>query len=261
MIKVTSIESISISEIHIFAIPGGPGLSSLTIRSLSNLAEKANIHFIDLPGTNDNPYGGKKTFFQLTEAIAEVVKNQNGKKYLLGHSYGGVLAAAAALKSDVEGLICLGTPFTMESLTEAGVNYSKCQSPALLKAIQLWTDKPSNKTFAEWLSNYQALYFMPETFEKGRKLLLEDKVSFQFYLDNSSDIISNPQIYERIAEWPMKKLSIIGANEGLIPVECLKKEAFKARFNLIEVPHANHFLMLDQPLKTKEAIESFIFFS
>lgn len=90
----------------IVLIPGGPGLSSNTLRRLNGLLRHFDVVFVDPPGIGRD----QEKFFQghlgsLYDRVVEDIANAlhwniNGDReiVLLGHSYGGTIAADIAAK-------------------------------------------------------------------------------------------------------------------------------------------------------------------
>ena len=181
MIELTKIFSEKKDAPTLVMIPGGPGLSSSTLRSMDILSRAFNLFYVDFPGVNGNPYDGDKTFDELSSALEVELNKISGPKFVLGHSYGGFFAANLSLRINLEGIICLSTPFSKKSLTSVGENYNAKKSQALTDAEDEWEKLQDDKSFAKWLSEYGKLYFVkPE----GKILLLNDKASAQFFLAN-----------------------------------------------------------------------------
>lgn len=103
----------------IFIIPGGPGLSSPTLRDLDLLKRNFELVYVDMQGTNGSDYQDRRSFAELSFSLTEVVQNESGLKYALGHSFGGFFASELFLREVVSGLVCLSTPFSQVSLLSA----------------------------------------------------------------------------------------------------------------------------------------------
>ena len=98
MIQFTKLQSQKLNSPNLILVPGGPGLSSLTLRSLDILTRSFNLYYVDFPGTNGNPYLGDKKFNELSEELANQISKIDGFKFVLGHSYGGFFAADILIK-------------------------------------------------------------------------------------------------------------------------------------------------------------------
>jgi len=263
MIKTTRLNSTIENSPILVIIPGGPGLSSLTLRSLDCLNERFNLIYIDFPGCNntdlnDNPYTKDQTFEELSNGVVKVVnelKEKNKLVFVLGHSFGGFFAADIALKTSVDGIICIATPFSNKSLHNANDNYNKAitnsASEALLLAEAEWGTKKDDRALAKWLSEYGKMYFVrPE----GKKLIECDKASAKFFLNNRADVIHGERLLEKIGELKIKKIVIAGSEDGLLDVETLRIDAEKGKFEFFEVEKASHFVMVDNIEKVREII-------
>jgi len=258
MIKITKVKSQNTNYPTIVFIPGGPGLSSLTLRSMDILSRSANLFYVDFPGTNGNPYGEARNFAELATMLLEVVNDISGDVYLAGHSYGGFFAASLAVKNKITGIICLATPFSLNVLNQATENYQKFKSKSLEQAEVNWARSPSDHSFAKWLSEYGLLYFAKRSLESGRELLLKDKVSAKFYSDNRTDASTMHRMLPELKNAGLKKLFLAGKNDELLSIDLLRKDAIDANFKFVPVDNASHFLTFDQPESVASLIEEFI---
>jgi pimeloyl-ACP methyl ester carboxylesterase len=255
MIKLTSVSSKVKTDNHLILIPGGPGLSSCTIRDFDILKNRFHLHYVDFPGTNGNPYLGKNSFDELSDMLLDEVKEIDGNLYFLGHSYGGLFAVDMAIQTACSGIICVATPFSKRSFDGASRNYNNNKTEALEERKKRWNESPNDQTFREWLEIYDGLYFAPHSIEKGRQLMKNDAVSAQFFLDNRSDGNGKESLLTAIAKWKGKKLFIAGENDGLLSVHDLRQDAAQGRFEFISIKNANHFVMVDQAEVTATLIE------
>lgn len=252
MIKLTSVRSDKVDAPTMFLIPGGPGLSSLTLRSLDILSRSFTLLYVDFHGTNGNPYTGKKTFEELSSELNKKIQSVTGEKFVLGHSYGGFFAGNAFVEGIVDGLVCVATPFSKQTLSKTGENYRAHMTDALVKAESLWNENQDDKAFAVWLSEYDSLYFKnPE----GKSLLLNDKTSAQFFKDNRSDAESFESLLTLLAQSHGKKVFISGDDDKLLMSENLKKDSDLGKFDFYEIENASHFVTFDQPERVASLIE------
>jgi pimeloyl-ACP methyl ester carboxylesterase len=258
MIKLTHIASKLSLAPALVLIPGGPGLSSLTLRSLELLHRSFELYFVDLPGTNGVPYDRNRSFDELCVELASELEKLKKPVIALGHSFGGFYAADLALRSSlVKGLACVSVPFSMHALKTASERFETSASPALIAAGDRYDANPTDATFAEWLSHYGEFYFDPATRAAGCKLLLRDSVSSRFFKNNRKDAIQMEPMLERLAQWNGKKLFIAGAQDALILSSIQKEEASVADAQFVEIPDGNHFVTFDQPEALAQAIEKF----
>lgn len=252
MIKETRIKSTILNAPKLFIIPGGPGLSSLTLRNLDLLSRSFELIYLDFPGTNDNPYLGKKSFTELVTELSNLIKNESGTKYILGHSFGGFLAADTIINRLVSGLVCISTPFSQQSLLAVSNNYTEKMTPELLDAESAWTIKGDDASFAKWLSEYGSLYFKNPN---GKNLILDDKVSASFFKDNRSDALNKDVILSFLQKTKKRKIFLCGTNDELLPPSVLQQDAELGGFDFFEIANASHFATFDQPEKVACLIE------
>lgn len=245
--------SASANARKIFIIPGGPGLSSLTLRDLDLLSRSFELIYVDLQGTNGSSYKDKQTFSEISSSLAETIKKESGEKFVLGHSFGGFFASEMLLREVVSGLICISTPFSKAALTSANENYSANKSPSLIEAETLWSEKQDNFSFANWLSEYGTLYFKKS---KGKEILLNDKVSSAFFKDNRSDVLDKESILLSLSKFDGVKIFIAGQDDRLLSSNILKNDSQVGKFDFFEIEDASHFVTVDQPAKVAGVIES-----
>lgn len=253
MIRITTIGNGD----SVYLIPGGPGLSSQTIRSFDPLASDYCLNYIDFPGTNKNVYDRDRSFDELCTNLAKQVLKKKGKIFIIGHSYGGLIASKVAHLTNANALICLATPFSSEALDEAVKRYSLYQSKELKLREENWIQNPSDNTFKEWLASYEELYFTKDKVIEGRKLILEDNVSSSFFLNNGSDIRSGKFQVSCLKTWNKPHLLLAGEKDGLLPVDSLKKDASEGQFDFMTIPEANHFLHIDNQSYVNNVVRDF----
>lgn len=253
MIKLTRVASSTVNAPKIFIIPGGPGLSSLTLRDLDLLSRSFELLYVDLQGTNGSSYKGKKTFSEISSSLADTIKKESGVKLALGHSFGGFFASEMLLRDLVSGLICISTPFSNTALSSANENYAANETSALTESEQTWSKKQDDPSFAKWLSEYGALYFKTA---KGKELLLNDKVSSAFFKDNRSDVLDKESMLVSLSKIEKPKIFIAGQNDKLLSSSILKDDSQLGKFEFFEIDDASHFVTVDQPVRVAGVIES-----
>lgn len=102
-VRVVSGEHDSEKDIAIFFVHGAPGASDNYYKYLhdSVLLSKANLYSIDRPGYGFSNFGKAETSIKKqTEVVAEILDSLPEQKVIvLGHSYGGPIAAYSSLLS------------------------------------------------------------------------------------------------------------------------------------------------------------------
>lgn len=255
MIKLTKVLSEKSGAPALILIPGGPGLSSSTLRSMDILKRAFNLFYVDFPGVDGTPYNADRSFQELSEILQTELLKINGPKFILGHSYGGFFAANLSLSMEVNGAICISTPFSKKSLESAAENYTANMSQALSDAEEEWQKLQDDKSLAKWLSEYGKLYFVRS---EGKKMLLKDKVSARFFLANRSDATNIEPMLSQLKINNSKKLFIAGKQDVMLPEAILKRDADLGGFDFISVNNASHFVTFDQPESVARLIEDFM---
>jgi pimeloyl-ACP methyl ester carboxylesterase len=255
VIQLTKVKSNIENSPNLILIPGGPGLSSLTLRSMDILSRSFNLFYVDFTGTNNKPYSVNKKFDELSNELAKEILAIEGAKFVLGHSYGGFFASDLSLKIKLDGIICIATPFSEKSLEAASENYTAKKSHTLSDAEDEWEKLQDDKSLAKWFSEYGELYFIKS---EGKDLLLNDKVSARFFVANRSDAIQKESVLPLLKKNETKKLFVSGKRDGMLPEAILKEDAIAGGFNFISVNNASHFVTFDQPESVAGLIEDFM---
>lgn len=255
MIKLTHIPSDTKTDRFAVIIAGGPGLSSYTLRSLDILKRSLNLVYVDFHGTNDVPYLKDASYEELVEAFRKSLAQNlfvDSEVFLIGHSFGGFFAASVANLPIVKGLFALGVPFSKETVQALSDCYSRSMNPALAKAEKHFDEKKDDQSFREWLAEYGRMYFLDD---RGRDLILEDKVSAKFYLANTNDISKGEALLDQLATLKKLKVMVAGKQDGLIPARNLEEDAARGIFQFLVIDGASHFMTFDQPEVVARLIE------
>lgn len=252
MIQLTKMKSEIENAPKLIIISGGPGLSSLTLRDLDLLKRSFELVYVDIQGTNGSAYTGKKSFNEIASALAEIISKESGTKFALGHSFGGFLAAELLIRESVSGLVCISTPFTKAALNSANENYNFHKTTALIEAELDWAKEQDESSFAKWISEYGDLYFKSP---RGKEIILNDKVSANFFKDNRSDVLGKESILEGLKQIEQEKIFIAGKDDKLLPADVLRNDSLLGGFYFSEIEDASHFVTVDQPEKVARLIE------
>jgi pimeloyl-ACP methyl ester carboxylesterase len=253
--KITKVPCTSKVNASLVLIPGGPGLSSLTLRSLDILCRSFDLYYVDFPGTNGLPFDHKRSFESLSQMLFDEIEMISGPVISVGHSFGGFFAARAAIDLGLAGLVSLSAPFSAATLKSASENYTNLENADLKAAREVWGQSPSKETFNRWLSLYGELYFAPKDIHSGRELLENDPSSFEFFLANRSDTSQFEEVLWELSGWAGKKLFMGGMVDRMVNVDLLSADALKAKAVFQPIPDASHFLSFDQPEVVAKLIE------
>lgn len=253
MIKLTTVEASTNSDRTLFIIAGGPGLSSQTLKNLNILKDSFRLVYLDFGGTGGSIYSGKQSYDEIVSHFMKKIEQYKTKEnYILGHSFGGILATSIFIHSRFNGLICIAAPFTKSALSNANENYTKRLTSTLKTAAEEWSKNQDDASFVNWVSEYGEMYFCnPE----GKHLILNDKVSSKYFKDNRSDALNKEHLLDQLKGINGKKIFICGKEEKLISSNFYKEGAELGGFDFYEVDEASHFVTFDQPEKVKLIIE------
>jgi len=253
--KVTKVSCTSKPNASLVLIPGGPGLSSLTLRSLDVLSRSFDLYYIDFPGLNGVRFDHKRSFESLSRMLYDEIEAINGPVISVGHSFGGFFAARAAIDLGLAGLVSLSAPFSAAALKAGSANYTSHENPGLKAAKDAWNESPSKETFNRWLSLYGELYFAPKNVAAGGDLLKNEPSSFEFFLANRNDTNQFEKVLWELSGWTGKKLFMAGMVDQMLNVDLLFDDVLKAKAIFQPIPDASHFLSFDQPEVVAKLIE------
>lgn len=236
-------------------IPGGPGISSQTLRTLDVLKNDFNLAYIDYITERNS----KPSYEEILQAYVEEIIATKTPVILCGHSFGGIFTSELALnnKLNVEGLICLDTPFSGASFKSCVDQYNIYKNEELIQAEKEWEDKPSDQTFKNWLASYRELYFKKENIQRGREMLLKCEVYHEQFLGARNIGDSKESLLDKVKDKEFTKLFITGSEDLLLLSEVLKKDADRGDFIFKEVSDAGHFVHFDQPMSVAKLIKDY----
>jgi pimeloyl-ACP methyl ester carboxylesterase len=254
MIKLTRVQGPSSSPTLVL-IPGGPGISSLSIRAMDILSRSFQLIYVDFPGTNGNSYDKDRSFDELASGLHQVISGILGQVITVGHSHGGFFAVKAALTvPNVSGVVCISTPFSDQCFQELVENFKSRKTPALIAAEKSWDADPTDKTYALWLAEYGELYFSADKLATGHELLANDPCSHRAFLHNQHDVKLMGALLDEFAHWQGRKL-FLSEDRGMIPTSALKKDADQGGFSFEVIQGSSHFVMFDRPEDVARSIE------
>jgi pimeloyl-ACP methyl ester carboxylesterase len=242
-------------------IPGGPGLSSATLRSMDVLSRSFDLVYVDTPGTAGLAEPTNPTFFSIAQSIENELVGLERDVIMCGHSFGALFAAQIAQNGKLRslGLIAIAAPFSSLVYEVACKQYELHMTNELRAAAKAWSASPSQETLKSWLASYGLLYFSEATLEKGRKLLLADQVSAETFRRVLPALSNKPPQMNFIAmtkALSLPKLMIAGEQDLMLPPEALKVDADAIGAKFIEIKSSGHFVTFDQPDAVAGAIET-----
>lgn len=246
------------SKVRLCLIPGGPGLGSASLESLRILSRSFDVMAFDPPGTGSSSSKPDQTFESNLELLEDRLIGEDDV-LLVGHSFGGLYAAAIAQRDrvPVSGIVLLGTPLTVEAMAYAGAQYEKHASAESKSLGQSFQNSPSDAGLRRWLASYGSLYFAPENVESGRSMLLAVGVSHAAFLNiRVSKLLQENDFPAVLRTWIGPKLMLAGEHDRLLPPSVLQKDAERADAGFSLVKGAGHFMGFDQPEAVAQLIET-----
>lgn len=233
--------------------PGGPGLSSKTLRSIEILSRSFELAFIDPPGTGGLEEVNAPTFEGILRAMeVELEKLENKPLIFLGHSFGAlyVIELAARKKFNVAGLILVAAPLSEETYEVAKKQYLKFMTPELSDAIEVFDGDKTRESFNRLLSSYGRLYFSEDTIKRGGELLQSDQTSVESFIHVLPVFSRRTPFVDFIGhlrDLVIPKFMIAGADDLLFPASALEADARLTDCQFLKIQNAGHFVTFDQP--------------
>ena len=263
--RITLVKSVSRdAELQpvICFIPGGPGLSSDTLRSMDILSRSFDLAYVDLPGTGGLERVASPTFENVAESVEEELSGLNRRLVLCGHSFGALLAAEIASKKRLSicALVAIAAPFSKQAYTVACRQYETFMTPRLTAAQEHWKSESNAESLADYLAAYGVLYFSPSTVDRGVEMLRRDRVSPETFR-NLLPVLSAPEIGYDLASTMrasrIPKYMLAGELDLMLPPDALVAEASDLGCVFRLVLGAGHFITFDQPEAVAGIIEEY----
>ena len=251
------IKSDKLNAPTIALIPGGPGLSSATLQSLTILSSSFNLVFVDPPGTGASTVDSPALSY--SESLAEIGNaiEKYGDLILLGHSFGGIQATDLIVSQLVRAsaLVCISTPFSEGVWNLIEQQYSRLK-PEKLKAAELaFESDQTDLNFKRWLASYGPLYFTEKSKDIGPSLLLQDDASASVFAEVGKEPVQHQNLLNEIKDFSMPKLMIHGSSDWLVPEPAIRRDSEAGGFQFHVIENGGHFLNLDAPEKIKSVLE------
>lgn len=241
-------------------IPGGPGLSSSSLRSMDVLSRTFDLVYIDPPGTGGSA-ADSPTFNGVWVSVRDSLKAFGRPLILCGHSFGGIYSVVLANDSqlNVVGLTIIATPLSIAAYKTATDGYNRGRSEALKAAEERYDREQTDENYAELLAAYGPMYFSAQNVAKGSEILRADKVSAKSFenilpaLSRNSENIDFVGLLKKVV---FPKLFIAGAEEVIFTPAALASDAMGADCRFEVIQQASHFVTFDQPEAVAGLIES-----
>lgn len=250
-------------------LPGGPGLSSHTVSTLSRLSSHSDVCLLNPPGTEGTTPLEINDYPSLVTDIEQALQSIDRNLILVGHSFGGILAAdlgvRAKLSAKVKGMAFLASPLSTDSMngvlkvtSEYDCNPAKeANDPAKEAGSRSCnSEKKKGHDFKEWFSKAGELYFAPRNTERGVQMLLSDS-SYPGLMPALSGALERLKtLMNDLKKSTARKISIGGDLDRLVPRSTLLEDGAKANIPTVTLPATGHFVAFEEPDRVVDLIES-----
>lgn len=241
-------------------IPGGPGLSSYTLRPMDLLKRSFHLVYIDPPGTGGQPAVSHLSFEDAVQALEAEISQIKGDIVLCGHSFGALLAISLLAKFRVEGIVCLASPLTLEAIEHASKVSEENMTPELSIALGNFEESPTSENFLGLFEGYKEMYFHPSNVVKGTQWIKKDKPSPESFGSQQSILSDSKKMTDlmnKLKSFSGKKLLVAASDDILFVPKFLKEHSEEAGMQFELIQDAGHFLIYDQPEKVAKVIEKY----
>jgi pimeloyl-ACP methyl ester carboxylesterase len=244
-------------------IPGGPGLSSRTLRSMDFLSRSFTVAYIDPPGTGGEEEAENPTFAGIVESIEAALQPlEESPLILAGHSFGALYAIELVQRGrlPVAGLAALTSPLSAASYQVAVDLFGSLMTAELEAAIHHFEAEPTRASFNAMMASYGRLYFSAPLVEQGKQLLLGDKSSPRSFVEVLPTFSRRTPYIDfegHLLAAKIPKLLLAGEEDILFPPEALEKDAKATGAEFFLAKKAGHFVTFDQPEAVGALIEEF----
>ncbi len=244
----------------IYIVPGGPGLSSLTLRSLDLLSRSFHLAYFDCQGTNGTEYDPNLSLTDVAHRLADLInRDESSAAILLGHSAGGIIAGIAADRvNKLSGVVLLSVPLSRASF-DAILNSYKSSPVAGSEVEVSYTKDPTELTMRNWVAAYGEMYFSAPNMLRGQALINSDPMSFKYARNHRAEL-SN--LAETSADSILRLRGDvtrlwIADDQGFLPVSEQRRDADSIKAIFEVVSESSHFLSFDQPERVARLVEKY----
>ena len=267
-------------------VHGGPGAShDYFLPYLIPLARKNKIIFIDERGSGrseklEDPSGYTvENMVQDVEVVRQALKL--GRISLLGHSYGGVLAQAYALKyqNNLSHLILCSTFYSTSKMNDVFVKMKENMSPALRDKIDAMEkeglyghgkDYEKNRYTADYMSAAWGEGYFPYLYQNhpdpnydpvGNGIMSCDLYREmwgshgEFVIDGN---LKSAEYADRLPSIKVPTLITVGDHDECAPSLSEDMHKLIPGSKLVILPKSGHMTFVDQPAMFIKAVEDFL---
>ena len=238
------------SKQTVVMIPGGPGLGFASYLKLSETLSDFNSLLIDSPAK------APRNFDDYLSTIKNELRNINEEIILLGHSYGGFVAAYLFAKEPEKysGIVLINAPLSKMAFQSINEQYTKFAPISAKKSGEDFYKKPSDIGLRDWMLQCGELYFLKDKMNDAKAMMTQDKISANTFLAIRSADSDAPHIVDQLKPIKKVKLTISGKDDLLVLPEIQKKQAIQMDFIYVTVT-GSHFCHFEYPDEVASLIQ------
>lgn len=259
MARLQLIKSIAGTNFNWLFLPGGPGLGSESLASLTRILQlPGTIWHVDLPGDGSNNTGDDEQYFsRWSDALLEACSVLNNV-ILVAHSTGGMYALSTPkLEKKIIGLVL------MDSAPDASwqrefTQYVQAHPIKEAQQLQLqYTKKPNNNLLKKITIASASYSFTRKGLRKGISLLKSLPFNYKTCAWSEKHF---DQKYK--AQWAPKNiptLIFVGEQDKIIPLKFFINSNKFNRKNIItrQIKDAGHFPWIENPKQVAAVFQEY----
>ncbi len=254
--RLTSVKKADGVNLNIFCLPGGPGLSSESLRELAELIDtRGAVWLVDFPENGNNHVKGRElNCFKWGDYLIDAVKEFDNV-VVLGHSFGGHLALSLPeLENLIEGLVIVNSSPGLWFEAQAR-EIKKRNLPSLQNLHKAYAENPCDETFRPCFISAIPHFVAAEYIDKAKKILSDlpyNHRALKWWVETSQQI-------NWTAGWIPEGIPtlIIGGREDVITPCCLFERDARFRRPNIEqhiIDNSGHFCWIEKPDEVKSVL-------
>ncbi len=255
--RLTPVKKADGFNLNIFCLPGGPGLSSESLRELAELIETPGaVWLVDFPENGDNHVEGCELDCQKWGGYLIDVVKEFDNAVILGHSFGGHLALGLPeLENLIKGLIIVNSSPALWLEAQAK-EVQRRNLPSLQNLQKSYADNPCDETFRPCFISAIPHFVIPEYIDKAKRILSHlpyNHRALKWWVETS-------QQTNWTASWIPKGVPtfIISGREDVVTPYYLFEQ--DARFHRPNIKHhivdsSGHFCWIERPDEVKSVLD------
>lgn len=235
--------------LHWLFLPGGPGLGSESLASLTSILElPGTVWHLDLPGDGSNTTSDNQaSFAHWSEALVEAVDSLP-HVILAAHSTGGMYALTTPqLEKKLKGLVLMDSAPSAAWRETFSEKSKKRPLPEAARWAKIYQDTPNNETLRELTLASAPYCFTEKGLAAGKELLKDLPYNYESCQWSAEHFDATYR-----ARWVPKNMPTLifaGSEDMICPLSGFEKmkEFHRPNILLREIPNAGHFPWVENP--------------